>query len=187
MTDCSGKFSFSGAKPLCIFRILPCRRGNCKTKQGHKKCQAFTWQKFSEDPSTARHKCRFAQDDTQGTIPSGAQRPNDHRWVRNALAGRPAARIGWRPCRLREMTLDCRTLWSVRFFAAKGHFCSLLLSNILVTSAFCRLTISPIFFHSTFPVFSLLSLSAGCSYRLEFLSIDKPPCRFFWNLWSLLS
>ena len=39
------------------------------------------------------------------------------------------------------MTLDCRTLWSVRFFAAKGHFCSLLLSNILVTSAFCRLTI----------------------------------------------
>ena len=39
------------------------------------------------------------------------------------------------------MTLDCRTLWSVRFCAAKGHFCSLLLSNILVTSAFCRLTI----------------------------------------------
>ena len=80
------------------------------------------------------------------------------------------------------MTLDCRTLWSVRFFAAKGHFCSLLLSNILVTSAFCRLTISPIFFHSTFPVFSLLSLSAGCSYRLEFHSIDKPPNRSFWNL-----
>ena len=89
----------------------------------------------------------------------------------HALAARPT----------REMTLDCRTLWSVRFCAAKGHFCSLLLSNILVTSAFCRLTISPICFHSIFPVFSLLSLYAGCSYRLEFVSIDKPPFRFFWN------
>ena len=105
-----------------------------------------------------------------------AQWCTDHRPAAHALAARPT----------REMTLDCRTLWSVRFCAAKGHFCSLLLSNILVTSAFCRLTISPIFFHSTFPVFSLLSLSAGCSYRLEFLSIDKPPCRFFWNLWNSL-
>ena len=53
----------------------------------------------------------------------------------------------------REMTLDCRTLWSVRFFAAKGHFCSLLLSNILVTSAFCRLTIFRSDLHSMFPAF----------------------------------
>ena len=53
----------------------------------------------------------------------------------------------------REMTLDCRTLWSVRFCAAKGHFCSLLLSNILVTSAFCRLTIFSIWSSFRVPYF----------------------------------
>ena len=51
------------------------------------------------------------------------------------------------------MTLDYRTLWSVRFCVVKGHFCSLLLSNILVTSAFCRLTVPSFFSHSTFPDF----------------------------------
>ena len=51
------------------------------------------------------------------------------------------------------MTLDCRTLWSVRFCAAKGHFCSLLLSNILVTSAFCRLTIFSNWFPFHIPKF----------------------------------
>ena len=93
-----------------------------------------------------------------------AQWCTDHRPAAHALAARP----------IREMTLDCRTLWSVRFCAAKGHFCSLLLSNILVTSAFCRLTISPTFFipHSRFSL--LLSLCAGCSYRLELLeSINR--------------
>ena len=129
------------------------------------------------------------------TIPSGTQWCNDYTQPAHALFAAlppiPSTPYGVttiyqlthalaaRPTR--EMTLDCRTLWSVRFCAAKGHFCSLLLSNILVTSAFCRLTISPICFHSIFPVFSLLSLYAGCSYRLEFVSIDKPPCRFFWN------
>ena len=51
------------------------------------------------------------------------------------------------------MALDCRTLWSVRFCAAKGHFCSLLLSNILVTSAFCRLTIFSNWLSFHFPSF----------------------------------
>ena len=72
-----------------------------------------------------------------------AQWGTDHRPAAHALAARP----------IREMTLDYRTLWSVRFCVVKGHFCSLLLSNILVTSAFCRLTVPSFFSHSTFPDF----------------------------------
>ena len=88
----------------------------------------------------------------------------------------------------KEMTLDCRTLWSVRFCAAKGHFCSLLLSNILVTSAFCRLTI-----FSNWPSFHFPSFHYFCPFVRDALTgwnenrIDKPPDRFFWNFWNSLS
>ena len=44
------------------------------------------------------------------------------------------------------MTLDCRPLWSDRFVATKGHFCSFLLSNIYwLTSLSAVSDVFPIF------------------------------------------
>ena len=106
-----------------------------------------------------------------------AQWCTDHRPAAHALAARP----------IREMTLDYRTLWSVRFCAAKGHFCSLLLSNILVTSAFCRLTVPSFFSHSTFPDFITFVPLCGMLLQAGTFGIDKPPCRFFWIFRKSLS
>ena len=89
------------------------------------------------------------------------------------------------------MTLDCRTLWSVRFCAAKGHFCSLLLSNILVTSAFCRLTVSSFFLHPILPDFTTfvplcgMLLQAGTKIRsINRLAVfsEISGIRYFWLL-----
>ena len=46
------------------------------------------------------------------------------------------------------------------FCVVKGHFCSFLVSNILVTSAFCRLTFLSIqlFFHNSYSLAQFISL-----------------------------
>lgn len=68
------------------------------------------------------------------------------------------------------------------FFVVKGHFCSLLISNIIGYLSFVRLTVYPHSLRSTHLIHNSLSLSAGRSYKSGTNSMGGLPCFRLRNL-----
>ena len=77
-------------------------------------------------------------------------------WMQNQPPGTPLAAC---PCMWNDpwLLVSCHRN---NFCVVKGHFCSFLVSNILVTSAFCRLTFLSIqlFFHNSYSLAQFISL-----------------------------